>query len=63
VKEKIKIIACSQETFWYSDKIGQTYFIVKRVGSDYLVSVGGSSGCAFFVRGCDAEILKVVTPA
>lgn len=43
---KIKIIKCSEEVFWYSDKIGKTYDVLSIDDNDYFVYRGdGQCGC------------------
>jgi hypothetical protein len=38
VKFKIKILKCSQPTFWYSDKVGQEFSVVDVSTRDYYIS-------------------------
>lgn len=39
---KVKIIQCSSEKYWYSDKIGKEYTVVETSVRDYYVSDNGT---------------------
>lgn len=39
---KIKIIKCSFDTYWYSDKIGEEYYIEDHSSRDYYVKIDGN---------------------
>jgi hypothetical protein len=54
-KIKIKILKCSQPTFWYKNKIGQDFTIIDISGRDYYVFYNGS---CFGVLIVDAKVLK-----
>jgi hypothetical protein len=40
--KKIKVVKCSFEKFWYSDKIGETFTVVEDSTRDYYVLDGSS---------------------
>ena len=51
---KVKIIKCSNENYWYKDKIGETFDVYDVIQGDYRLKVGLR---AFLVLKEDVEII------
>lgn len=54
---KVKILKCSRPEYWYSDRVGEEFVVVKEWTRDWQVTGGDRSGLTF-VEKSDAVIVS-----